>query len=200
MIVDVYPVFTSWRDLIKDLEQSLLESAYTPEEKERVKNEEIRRFTIKWGAPNTIIPTEDAPYVKLRRRQLIKHGKQAMTLLITTQRNPLAHAKFEGVINRNGCTYYMNLTRPTWIEFLQSIEHDYGKTVSNIAKYFNYLGFFVFEGLRLNLEPMECKLTENEVDLNETIGNGNDVHTLFAEDFDNTIVIAHRVRPHNKLK
>jgi predicted transcriptional regulator len=123
-------------ELIEGLENYLSGRLPTTEDKERVRKEEIVRFTKKWGPPDPYpytLKTEHAsPYIELRKWQEIKHGDRTIARLYICNDPVLAKRVIE-------------LDEKGWGKYSKDIQELYPKEIQDIAEYFKSRGFIVAE-------------------------------------------------------
>jgi len=64
--------------MVKELEVYIQQGQATPDDKEKIKKEEISRFTSKWGTPDYVNPIDlsEPPYVRLNKKQMVMDSKR----------------------------------------------------------------------------------------------------------------------------
>ena len=120
-------------ELIKGLESYLSEKPPTIEDIERIRREELERFTRKWGTPDRQSKTDRSPpYIELSKWQEVKRGGRTITRLYISNSSVLA----ERVVD---------LDRRGFGKYTKEIQELYPKEIQDVVEYFRSKGFIVVE-------------------------------------------------------
>jgi predicted CopG family antitoxin len=172
-------------ELIEGLIHHLSGQLTKTEDKERIRKEEIERFTKKWGIPDIKNNDEDAShrYVSLQKRYKIKSGEQVITELHISNHRGLASLHEQ--IEKGSGKYDISL---------------YGKNLEPIVEFLKSQGFIIAEehltqdGVMLYVLQMYGSQGRNE--WSRLASKGYDWYGLFAADNDDCVFIAYReVKP-----
>lgn len=172
-------------EVIESLENYLGGKLPTTEDKERVRKEELERFTKKWGKSNPYYTQHTPPYIELYKWQEIKHGDRTIARLYISNSSELAKRVIE-------------LDGKEWGKYSKEVQELYPKEIQDIAEYLKSKGFIVAEdGLDQDLITLFVT-NSNKQQARELQHRGYHYFGLFATDQDKKdwVFIAYReVKP-----
>jgi len=168
-------------ELIEGLMDYLSGKLLKREDKEKVREAEVGRFTKKWGTPDYEENTEvELPYVNVSKTQKVNIGDQTIAELRISNSRVLASEVRERVEKRFG-EYDINL---------------YDKNLEPLVEYFKSKGFTIIEESLLQHDVMSYVLktygSEGRERARELGMKGYQYFGLFAADKEDLVFIAYR--------
>jgi len=168
-------------ELIKELENYVSVKLPKTEDKEKVRKEEVERFTKKWGAPDYKESTEvEPPYVNLSRTQKVNLENQIVVDLKISNSRVLTSGVHERVQKGFG-KYDIKL---------------YDKKLEPLIEYLKSKGFAIGEQNLLQDQVMHYVLkaygSEGRERQRELARRGYQYFGLFAADKEDYVFIAYR--------
>jgi predicted CopG family antitoxin len=168
-------------ELIEGLIHHLSGQLPKTEDRERIRKEEIERFTRKWGTPDHQGNDEEAShnYVTLLKRQKISLGDRALAELEISNSRSLTYLQER--LEKGFSKYDINL---------------YDKNLEPLVEYFKTIGFTIAEEELLQDQVMHYVLktygSQGREQWRELASKGYHYFGLFAADKEDRVFIAYR--------
>lgn len=163
-------------ELLKALDDHISKTPPTSEDKQKIRKEEIERFTKKWGTPDS---THDlsvlAPYIGISKKHTVKSGDEQIAEL-----------------------YIENRTKDAVHFTLKDFNPElYNEKIKAIADYLKSVGFDCGETHLESESAVTSWVTHSNKNFaRDRLDKGHNFYGIFAQDKDDYVFIAYReVKP-----